>query len=54
MRELLSYIIIITIQSLALHQIKVVGLLKDSVFEASTESFQICIVNVEHMTLHTE
>ena len=35
-------------------QIKVVRLLEDPILEPSAESFQISIVNVEHVTLHGE
>jgi hypothetical protein len=42
----------LTFQSFALHQVEVISLPEDAVLEASTETLQIAVVNVEDVTLH--
>ena len=42
----------LTFESFALDQVEVISLPEDAVLEASTETLQIAVVNVEDVTLH--
>ena len=45
-------ILILTFQGLALHQIQIVVLTEDAVFEAPTQTLQVSVVYVEVVALH--
>jgi hypothetical protein len=42
----------LTFESFALDQVEVISLPEDAVLEASTETLEIAVVNVEDVTLH--